>query len=139
MSPLALVSTRGVLNYTYVFRCSACGKHAELRRMPESLDGNSSLIAAFELAGIVICTHGAPRCAKCLAIPILFQGPERHQPVARTVRLPGPPCSPPNEGRDDSPEDVNEGRAGDGHGEKDQGWGTYLRTPDAPPDEPRRG
>jgi len=87
-----------VILYTYIFRCSACGKHAELKRMPKSLDGNRSLIAAFELAGILDCGQGAPRCAVCLALPILFASPERHQPVARTVRLPKPPCSPPENG-----------------------------------------
>jgi hypothetical protein len=118
VSPFSPVSTRGVTLYTYIFRCSACGKHGELKRMPESLDGNRSLIAAFELAGLVVCTHGAPRCAGCLALPILFAVPERHAPVARTVRLPGPPCSLSDEGLEEAPDHVDDGHDRDGEGEE---------------------
>jgi hypothetical protein len=96
VSPFTVVSTEGMTYYTYIFRCSSCGKHAELRRMPDPGVSSECLIAAYELVGIVVRTHGSPRCAACLAIPILVAAPEGYRPADRTVRPKTAPVHPEN-------------------------------------------
>lgn len=56
--------------YVYEMICSGCGARKSLRGMIEP-GGNGDVIAAFQLAGVLVEGDPVPRCSVCRGIPVL--------------------------------------------------------------------